>query len=151
VSIDYEIRGFFQLETPQDLLTKLRHDHRRLGANPYDSYAAFDFFVTANSLADWVRQGTTRRAETIPRICEQLADGTKHFILTSPHRGVSGAMQIPGATSEQATSGATRAAAPRTLAVPLGPAEAAELGQNAISVLDLAAPVLAYWKARIGV
>ena len=36
--------GFFALGTPADLLKKLRHDF---------SYAAFDFFVTAEHLLDW--------------------------------------------------------------------------------------------------
>ncbi len=72
---DYGFRGFFALRTPQDLLAKLRHDHARLVDNPIDSYAAFDFFVTANHLVDWIwpsatrtQQRDNRRAETIPRI-----------------------------------------------------------------------------------
>ena len=45
--------GFFELQTAQDLLAKLRHDFDRLKKSPMDSYAAFDFFVTAYHMLEW--------------------------------------------------------------------------------------------------
>ena len=152
---DYGFRGFFALRTPQDLLAKLRHDHARLADNPIDRYAAFDFFVTANHLVDWIwpsatraQQRDNRRTETIPRICEYLADGAKHFLLDHPHQGV---------VDTAHTSGAFYPAAfdPQifdvgALVVTLEPAEAADVGQSRISALALATIVLAYWSRRIG-
>jgi hypothetical protein len=44
--------GFAELQTPCDLLRKLQHDISRMAADSGDSYAAFDFFVTAEHLLD---------------------------------------------------------------------------------------------------
>ncbi len=50
-------KAWFELRTPADLLAKLKADGERLRAEPADSHAAFDFFVTAWHLADWVYPG----------------------------------------------------------------------------------------------
>ncbi len=42
------------LITPKYLLRKLEHDYARVQRNPRDTYAAFDFFVTAEHMVDWV-------------------------------------------------------------------------------------------------
>jgi hypothetical protein len=95
MSVDYGFRGFFELRTPHDLLKKMQRDHSRLEANSLDAYAAFDFFVTANHLVDWVWPSATRQQlrdnrEDVPllRVCEHLADGAKHFLLTRPHQAL---------------------------------------------------------------
>ena len=152
---DYGFRGFFELRTPKDLLEKLRHDHRRLAANPLGSYAAFDFFVTANHLVDWVwpcaereQQRKNRRSETLPRICEHLADGAKHFQLSSPHQGVSAVTKTdgffdPGVFDPDFFDVGE-------LIVTLEPTEAIELDRQTITAIDLATLVLAYWERRLG-
>jgi hypothetical protein len=152
---DYGFRGFFALRTPQDLLAKLRHDHARLADNPIDSYAAFDFFVTANHLVDWIwpsathaQQRDNRRTETIPRICEHLADGAKHFLLDHPHQGVADAAHTDGAFDPAICD--PKSFDVGELVVILEPAEAADIGQSRISALALATIVLAYWSRRIG-
>jgi hypothetical protein len=75
----------FALRTPADLLAKLRHDFGRLKANPADSYAAFDFFVTGLHIKDWLRVNG-RKVEPTPGIesalwsvCCELGNGMKHF------------------------------------------------------------------------
>jgi hypothetical protein len=152
---DFGFRGFFALTTPQDLLAKLRHDHRRLAANPIDSYAAFDFFVTANHMVDWIwpsatpkQQKENRRDEVIPRICEHLADGAKHFLLSRPHDAVAATEKTEGAFDPETFDAATFDVG--DLVVTLEPPEAAVIGQLKISALELAGQVLAYWTRRIG-
>jgi hypothetical protein len=49
--------GVFELRTPEDLLGKLRVDLKRLEADPLDQYAAFDFFVSASHMPDWLSPG----------------------------------------------------------------------------------------------
>jgi hypothetical protein len=44
------VRGFIPLKTPQDLLDKLSHNLARMRHDLTDSYAAFDFFVTAEHI-----------------------------------------------------------------------------------------------------
>ena len=83
------MQGLFNLKTPHELLAKLRHDFRRLDANGLDAYAAFDFFVTARHLPEWLypREPAKRRAlfdrEVLLRVCAHIADGSKHFEATS--------------------------------------------------------------------
>jgi hypothetical protein len=82
-------KAFFDLQTPQDLLRKLRHDFGRLKESPVDSYAAFDFFVTAYHMLEWRyrdRNKPEERTQTYEKkenwflpVCRQLANGAKHF------------------------------------------------------------------------
>lgn len=81
--------AFFDLQTPQDVLRKLRHDFGRLKESPVDSYAAFDFFVTAYHMLEWRyrdRNKPEERTQTYEKkenwflpVCRQLANGAKHF------------------------------------------------------------------------
>jgi hypothetical protein len=69
------------------LLKKLEADFDRVRADSLDSYAAFDFFVTAWHLVEWkhprTSDGVARSAllarHPILRVCEHLAVGAKHF------------------------------------------------------------------------
>jgi len=82
--------GIFDLQSADDLCGKLRHDFERVQANARDSYAAYDFVVTAWHLLEWWRPGnenaaarrTTADENPILRVCEHLAVGAKHF---DPH------------------------------------------------------------------
>jgi hypothetical protein len=154
-SKDYGFRGFFELRTPQDLMRKLEHDLERLRINPLDTYAAFDFFVTANHLVDWIWPSSSRaqlranrREDALPRICEHLADGAKHFLLANPHQGVVATQRIPAAVYGEAEYGVSAFAMPASLQVHLEPDEAAVLGCEVIDVLELATRVLEYWQRR---
>jgi hypothetical protein len=81
-------QGVFNLLTPKDLLGKLSHDMERLEADWLSQYAAFDFFITAHHLHEWLRKSRRsregRRYEKLggglQRICEQIANGSKHFL-----------------------------------------------------------------------
>src|SRR5262245_57721923 len=80
--------GFFKLEDPYDLLRKLEHDLDRLKADATDSYAAFDFFITATHMPEWIRNvgwtfsaPTASRTATIFELCGKLGHGAKHFVL----------------------------------------------------------------------
>jgi hypothetical protein len=154
---DYGFGGFFALRTPDDLLHKLRHDRQRLAANPSDSYAAFDFFVTANSLVDWISSSSSpshqpranHREDVLPRLCRHLADGAKHLQLTRPHHGVSETQHVPAARYGEAVYGVSRYDMPASLLVHLEPTEAEALGRPSIDAQELADLVLAYWTQRL--
>jgi hypothetical protein len=152
--VDYGFRGVFELRDAHDLLKKLRHDAQRLQANPIDSYAAFDFFVTANCIVDWVwpsasreQLAANRREEVLPRICWHLADGTKHFLLDAKHDGVDGTKVKRGAFDDVSDPTAVDVG---VMTVELEPSEAAELGQSSIEVRQLALLIVEYWSRRIG-
>lgn len=80
--------GLFEIKTPRELLNKALHDIARLRANPLDAYAAFDFFVTARHIPDWLHPNDSASRDAVfakyveLRICRHLADGAKHFLAT---------------------------------------------------------------------
>ena len=93
-----ERNGLFSLRTPEDLLAKLEADLRRLQeAEPTSveaQYAAFDFFVTAEHLADWLSASTgasksSLRAYPDGALVSHVANGAKHFRVDR-HDAVSG-------------------------------------------------------------
>jgi hypothetical protein len=47
------VKGVFDLRSPEQLREKLEADFKRVLGDPLDSYAAFDFFVTAWHLVEW--------------------------------------------------------------------------------------------------
>ena len=94
------MKGMGPLQTPGDLLEKMKHDLERLRARPNDGYAAFDFFVAAYHMLDWVSPVPSRKAdikaygkakarhkaitdrESLLLIAGHLADSGKHFEAT---------------------------------------------------------------------
>ena len=144
--------GIFALKTPQDLFRKLEHDMQRLEAEPLNVYAAFDFFVTAEHMLDWVhpcdstRQKAERQSNSLLEVCSHLANGSKHFQATNPrHQSVNDAQEHRGAFS----SAFSRDFDISRLEVHLkGTAEAA-FG-SVVEVTDLARKVLDYWRKRLG-
>lgn len=150
---DNSFGPFFELREAKDLLEKLRHDHGRIQENPIDSYAAFDFFVTANQLVDWYwptatrqQRRDTRNENAVLRICHHLADGAKHFLLDGKHQGVKSTTLDEGAFDPALFfSGAYDT---RNLVIELTDAEAKELGMPRISVRELSWMVLEYWVKR---
>ncbi len=86
-------QSLFQIQGPRDLLFKLQHDYSRLQQTPNDPYVAFDFFVTAEHLLDWIYPGSSgkpgraaeRDANLILQVVSHLATGAKHFIPQARH------------------------------------------------------------------
>ena len=82
-------KGFGSLRTPADLLQKIRHDFKRVSDAPDDVYTAFDFFVSAYHMLDWLHphDDAGRRAEEsnspLLQVCSHLANGAKHFEATA--------------------------------------------------------------------
>ena len=97
--------GFLELRDAADLLEKLRHDMRLLDEDPVDTYRAFNFFVTAEHLADWLHPGHVNYAarkelrsdSPLLQLCSHLANGMKHFRAEAKHhKSVSGATKSAG-------------------------------------------------------
>src|SRR5688572_9588972 len=89
-------RGFATLQTPKDLIAKLRHDLRRMESDPDDVYAAFDFFVTAEHILDWLypdapdasqkrKREKARSSTRLLQITSHIASGAKHFVALGKH------------------------------------------------------------------
>lgn len=79
--------GLGNLRDAKDLYAKLQHDNARLKSSPADEYAAFDFFVTAYHLLEWLYPGdaggTQRKAhldsDVNLQICRDIANHSKHW------------------------------------------------------------------------
>ena len=80
--------GLFELTSARHLLEKAEHDLARLRANPMDGYAAFDLFVTARHIPEWLYPDDNSKSQALfkqhveLRICRHIADGAKHFVAT---------------------------------------------------------------------
>jgi hypothetical protein len=145
-------RGVFELRSPQDLVAKLRFDFKRLEADPLDQYAAFDFFVTAAHLPDWLAPGLDQAAKDkrteirarniLLQVCDHIASGSKHFEASAKHHtSVARTETHHGGFSREFS----RAFEISELTVHLQGDAAKELGES-VDALDLARQVLDYWQ-----
>jgi len=83
-----DLQGLFSLKTSRDLPGKLEHDFKRLRtADPATAdahYAAFDFFVAAEHLLDWISRSiggslSSHRAYSQGPLVSHMANGAEHF------------------------------------------------------------------------
>jgi len=142
-----ELNGFFSLRTVRDLLAKLEHDYKRvLSADPKTpdaQYAAFDFFVCAEHLADWFKneQGGTlsaHRGYSDGALVSHVANGAKHFqVFVKRHTTV---RDTGTAYAYQDDAFQASAYQGVTLVIEL------EDGST-VSVCEVASRVLAHWRA----
>lgn len=153
-----KFQGFFSLSKPSDLLEKLRHDLLRIREDMTDSYAAFDFFVTAEHLLDWKypdsggeatiqRRTQLRKTEPLLRVISNLANGAKHFrVKPSRHHSVDSVHKHNGifdpAYFDPAYFDTDR------LVIELIGDDAMAFGSQ-ITVLTLSEKVVHYWEANI--
>jgi len=146
--------GFGRLQSAEDLLAKLRHDFARLEHDPTDQYAAFDFFVGAEHMIDWILPGranrqsreTLRESNILLEVTSHIASGSKHFVAeSSHHHSVSHVDAPPAAFDWNVFDG--DAFQTGELVVTLEGAAAAKLGDR-IRVRPLALMVLQFWESR---
>jgi hypothetical protein len=146
--------GIFTLHTVADLLAKLQHDHGRLHRAADDAFAAFDFFVTAEHLPEWMDppRPDLRQSDPLLQVVSHIASGAKHFEVSDKrHRSVA-------ASGRQGRYWPARYFPRRywgkywgvdTLYVELDGDAAAMLGPR-VSAVKLADKVLDFWTARLG-
>jgi hypothetical protein len=152
------MKGMLGLTTPQDLLGKLRYEHSLLCKDPNNAYTAFNFFVTAEHLLDWIYPGNAnararedeRNNQVLLQVVSHIASGAKHFDhLSSRHQSVGGSGRVGrffsmfnwGARHWGSYFGGGR------LVVRLTGDAAAVLGPT-ITALELAKRVLEFWQHR---
>jgi hypothetical protein len=80
-----KMQGFFELKTSKDLLRKIEHEYDDLETHPTESYAAFNFMVTAYHIVDWLYPNDSSKRKTLIdntlllQVASHLANGAKHF------------------------------------------------------------------------
>jgi hypothetical protein len=100
----HAMSDFFRLKNAFDLREKLRRDLEKLKAKPLDADAAFNFFITALHMLDWVYPGKTNakrvaaeKSSVLLRVCADLGNGAKHFELEiRKETSVSATSQLQG-------------------------------------------------------
>jgi hypothetical protein len=134
---------------------KLRHDVSRIRQNQTDSYAAFDFFVTAEHVLDRKYLGRANRqnredlraSSPLTRVTSHLASGAKHFkVEASHHTAVDAIDKQPGIFDPELFDPAFFDSG--CLVVDLAGEDARVLGDK-ITVLALADRVLRYWEDQV--
>jgi hypothetical protein len=84
------MEGVFELTTPAHLLGKLEREYERWKADPVNSDCAWNFFVTAEHLPNWLARSDSqalggksinafKHDRPLLRICSHIANGGKHF------------------------------------------------------------------------
>lgn len=154
--------GAFNLTTSKDLFKKAERELARMKAAPLNQDHAFNFFVTANHLMDWVYpdseepRKTLRKEHVEIKVCATIANGSKHF--QTRHSGVK------SAKVEQLGEGYFHSSyfAPSYFGRPyFGPmledpaiiirldGDAAELLGHTIKAIDLAEKIIEIWRIRL--
>lgn len=145
------MKGIFELSAPRDLLAKLTHDYARLQRTPDDAYVAFDFFVTAEHMLDWLYPGAEgkpqrtaeRNANILLQVVSHLATGAKHMIPEAPHHNTVYHADVAFTPYGSGAYGSGTYGG-RTLLVELDGTAAAALGHS-VTPLALAERVLMHW------
>lgn len=143
--------GFAYLQKPSDLLKKLEHDFSRLQSDRDNPYVAFDFFVTAEHIIDWINPTDPiankgiREGNALLKAVSHIANGAKHFHATNRRHKSIEDVEIqhyvePGYVAE----GYIRS----PLIVRFTASEALALGEDQLEVVQLAERVLNYWRAQ---
>jgi len=147
-----DFKGFAELRIPRDLVQKLEYDFERIRRSPQDQYAAFDFFVTAEHIVDWIHpkdkkaRETIRSSSSLLRITSHLANGVKHFQATAKHhQSVANVEKSRYVEVGYVEDGYFE----DPLIIHLTPDEQKTFGQGSIEVVFLAQQVYEYWKANV--
>ena len=152
--------GFFDLQSPNDLLQKLKTDFIKIEEKPRDVYIAYNFFATAENLVDWVNPGKGNREirenerdnEILLQITSHLATGIKHFKPEAKcHNSVKDTKKIGGTFSAHTFAANTFKAnsfSKGNLFIELQGEAEKQLG-SPITAIELARKVLDYWQTRL--
>ena len=145
-----QFKGFAVLRTPHDLLLKLQHDMTRMSVDSSDEYAAFDFFVTAEHLIDWLHPGSKsdrealRGSDPLLKITSHLANGAKHFAATAQHHKSVTSVERDGYADDYFADDYVE----EPIVITLSQQEAIALGCSQIDAITLAYRVLAHWQSK---
>lgn len=146
------MKGLFHLTGPRHLLAKLRHDFERLKRDHVDAYAAFDFFVTARHLPEWLypedpaKQAAVFDGSVLLRVCRHIADGSKHFQVTAKQHDLVKDTTLKGSAFQPGRF-QSNVFQVGHLIVELDGDAAATLGSS-IEVRDLAEQILKFWEGH---
>jgi len=138
--------GFFQLKNAADLFKKLEWEYQNLAVHPGNAWHAFNFFVTAEHMADWKDCKSLKFSDPLLALCSHIASGGKHFKATRKnHTSVASAkfdgVFEPGIYEEGVFE--------ESLLITLSSEAEATLGMKTIDAVTLASKILEYWRRHV--
>lgn len=135
----------FELKTAGDLFRKLEGDFESL-KKTQDARVAFNFFVTAEHLPDWLGRRDLVRQHPILRVVSHIANGAKHFTLNdSRHNSVVGTEKLRYVEEGYVEPGYFD----EPLMIHLSSDEALALGAQSIDAAELGRQVLEFWRPHV--
>lgn len=143
--------GIFSLRSPLDLLRKLEADFCRLQAAdphaPDAHYAAFDFFVTAEHLPDWVKHHsggslTSHRQYDDGALVSHIASGAKHFHVEDKRHQLAKGTSVGGSFHSSSFSSASFSSSSFDLSRLVIHLDS----EDSVDVLVLAKRVIEHWQ-----
>jgi hypothetical protein len=153
------VHGLGALQSPQDLLAKIQRDLKRMEVNPLDSDAAFDFFVTAYHMHEWISHaypGQSKseywkdvvRREPLLGITGNVGNGAKHFV-AEKWKQVSSVRRLTGMFGDSFGNSFGNSFGPRRLQIQLAPAEAQRMGRTSVGALEIAKAITDFWTKEL--
>lgn len=134
------MKGIFSLKTPEALIKKLFTDYELFAKKPSDPYLAFNFFITAEHIPDWIGDKSLKKSNAILRICSHIANGAKHFEVNR-HNSVTNTEKVLYVDSGYVEEGYFE----EPLMIYLSADEAKELGFEYCEAIKVAELVRNFW------
>jgi hypothetical protein len=135
--------GFLLLSTAGSLFEKVKHDYEVLQGNQLDPYSAFNFFVTAEHLPEWLGKQELKYSNPYLRICSHLATGAKHYIVTHKNKTQVESSSVDIYVEEGHVVGDYFE---EVLTIQLSEVEAENIGASSIPILKLADKIVEFWE-----
>jgi hypothetical protein len=138
---------FFELKTAKDLFRKLEGDLAALEKSGQDSCVAFNFFVTAEHLPEWLSPcPINKKDHAIINIVSHISNGAKHFkIRDKKHQSVTGTEKYRYLEEGYYEQGYYY----EPLLIHLSLKEEKELGMRTIDAVTLGKKVVDFWRPYI--
>ncbi len=139
--------GLWGLDSPEALFGKLTRDLARMRAAPRDPDPAFDFFVTAYHMHEWVAQGDKALAKTLET--DDLILSAGHIATRGKHFSAQAKKWVQLQSTENKAPGplsVTPAAMPTALRVVLSEPSLTPLDKTDITAIALAECLLKHWQ-----
>lgn len=141
-------KGLFELREPRDLFEKLKWEFNQFKNSPNNQYIAFNFFVTAEHIPDWIFEKTGKRRveksnHLYLRISSQIANGGKHFQVKDPkHQSVKKTEKDRYVEEGWVEPDYFE----EPLIIYLRDTEAKKVGKKSITAIELAKKVYEFWE-----
>lgn len=144
--------GMFWMQKPGALFNKMVADANAIAADPLNSHACFNFFVTAEHMPEWLYPGDANKkkrgdikTQPLLRICPQIANGGKHFTTDDERHNAIASTAVSEVVWINPRNPDSRASAVEFV-IHLNTEEAVVFGCTTMNVRELVKRILDFWE-----